>query len=582
MVLCEQFIFTSSKLEEGGYQVIAKSSGITEKILRELEECVYPIGIEPSEFHDSKSMRILENEIAFIQSKNIGIGQDGRSDTMYSHIIIMNKDDFKKFGNDSRIFNEYYSETKESGHLAPLSIENKKLNPDFACVDIIGIIQVQKCLKAIFKNEKIAIINEKNQKLIQSILSLMPPSLSLKSFSTQVPQPNVQTKFEIIQTSEQNDYLINKYTILDVTKSKSTYKENKTILDTCISYLIEIIDRKNEIELKRIHDEFESIPISNIDEKIVLIIGNLLLESNKTISFKRQILKNILDIIGEIPPENSRKYWKQIREILSPEEHQKYALEYEINEIINEHEIEKITLDILHSMFGSLKNNNSETRKALLNKIYKLKSEKFLRDARQLIIDINHSMYGTEILEFIIEHKVCDSIILDLVINDQELSKVEKQSKYDEFITISSRKNRKLSLELISNPIFDFRDEYESQNFKYILERFNENLGEIQNHEANQALKMVEKIFEKITVSENFKPTSGIMEITTQNLKQLVEIINKLQEILIKIIKNTESTDMKNKGNYQQNKLEEFIKNHPIPETKPKRWLFWDIFGIHD
>ncbi|MCH7647968.1 MAG: hypothetical protein IIA83_05120 [Thaumarchaeota archaeon] len=293
-------------------------------------------------------------------------------------------------------------------------------------------------------------------------------------------------------------------------------------------------------------------------------------------------MKNILDIIGEIPPENSRKYWKQIREILSPEEHQKYALEYEINEIINEHEIEKITLDILHSMFGLLKNNNSETRKALLNKIYKLKSEKFLRDARQLIIDINHSMYGTEILEFIIEHEVCDSIILDLVINDQELSKVEKQSKYDEFITISSRKNRKLSLELISNPIFDFRDEYESQNFKYILERFNENLGEIQNHEANQALKMVEKIFEKITVSENFKPTSGIMEITTQNLKQLVEIINKLQEILIKIIKNTESTDMKNKGNYQQNKLEEFIKNHPIPETKPKRWLFWDIFGIYD
>ena len=113
MVLCEQFIFTSSKLEEGGYRVIAKSSGITEKILRELEEYVYPIGIEPSKFHDSKSMRILENEIAFIQSKNIGIGQDGRPDTMHSHIIIMNKDDFKKFGNDSRIFNEYYSETRK-------------------------------------------------------------------------------------------------------------------------------------------------------------------------------------------------------------------------------------------------------------------------------------------------------------------------------------------------------------------------------------------------------------------------------------------------------------------------------------
>ena len=187
-------------------------------------------------------------------------------------------------------------------------------------------------------------------------------------------------------------------------------------------------------------------------------------------------------------------------------------------------------------MFNSLKNKNPETRKILLNEIYKLKSERFLSDVKQLIINSNHSMYGTEILEFIIEQEACNSIILDLLINDQELSKVEKQSKYDDFVTISSRKNRKLSLELISTPIFDFRDEYESQNFKYILKRFDENIGEIQNHEENQVLKMVEKIFEKITVSENFKPTSGIMEITTQNLKQLVEIINKLQEILIKII----------------------------------------------
>lgn len=582
MVLCEQFIFTSSKLEEGGYQIIAKSSGITDEILEELKEYVYPIGIEPSKFHDSKSMRILENEVAFIQSKNMEIGQDGRPDTLYSHIIVMNKDDFKKFGNDSRIFNEYYLETKELGHLPPLSIENKKLNPDFICVDVIGIVQVQESLKTIFKNKKLAIINETNQKLIQSILSLMPPSLSLKSFSTQVPQPNVQTKFDIIQTSEESDYLISKYAIINVDKSKSTYKGNKTILDICIDYFIEIIDKKKEMELKRIHEEFESIPISDTDEKIILIIGNLLLESNKTILFKKQILKSILRIIGEIPPENSRKYWKQIREILSPEEHQKYALEYEINEIIHEYEIENITLDIIHSMFGSLRNNYSEPRKVLLEELYKLKSKKFLRDTKQLVIDCSHSIYGTEILEFIIEREICDSTILDFLINNQKLSNVEKQSKYDDLVTISSKKNRKLAIELISNPIFNFRDEYESQNFKYILQRVDENIGELESNEELLVVKMVEKIFEKIMTSENFKPTSGTMEITTQNLRQLIDIIDELQRRLNKINESTENLDTKNDCNSLQIKLTEFIKNHPIPEIKPKRWLFWDIFGIYD
>ena len=582
MVLCEQFIFTSSKLGGGGYQIISKSSGITNEILKELKEYVYPIGIEPSKFHDSKSMRVLENEIAFIQSKNIGVGQDGRPDTMYSHIIIMSKDNFKKIGNDSRIFNEYYLESRKLGHLTPLSIENKKLNPDFTCVDIIGIIQVQECLKFIFKNKKIAIINEKNQKFIQSILSLLPPSLSLRSFSTQVPKPNIQTKFEIIQTSEQNDYLTKKFTIIDATKSKFTYKENKTVLDICVEHLIEIIDRKKERELKIIHNEFESLPIKDINKKIIFIIGKLVLKSNKTISFERQIVQDILQIIGEMPPETSKKYRKQIREMLSPEEHQKYALEYEINEIIKEYKIENITLDILHSMFGSLKNSNSETRKVMLKEIYKLKSNEFLRDVRQLIININYSIYSTEILEFIIEQEACNSIILDLLINDQELSKVERQSKYDDFVTISSKKNRKLSLELISKPIFNFRDEYESQNFRYILQRFDENIEKIQNHEENQVLKMAEEIFEKIKTSENFKPTSGITEITRSNLRELIKITSKLQEIVIRVIEKTENKDKKNQGNNIQNKLTEFITKHPIPEIKPKHGLFWGVFGIYD
>ena len=203
MVLCEQFVFTSSKLEDGGYQVTSKSTGITSDTLKELENYLYPLGIDPSEFVESKSLLILKDGIAFVQSKNIGIGFDGRPDTMYSHIIVMKKDDFKKFENDSRIFNEYFSKITKTGHLTPLSIEHVNLEPDFMCIDIIGIIQFRECLNAIFQDKKIAIINENNQKIIQSLLSLIPPSFRLISFSSLVPQPEIQKNFEIIQTLEQ-------------------------------------------------------------------------------------------------------------------------------------------------------------------------------------------------------------------------------------------------------------------------------------------------------------------------------------------------------------------------------------------
>ena len=214
MVLCEQFIFTSSKLDEGGYQITAKSAGIDSKILQELEEYLYPIGVEPSEFTESKSMVILDKKIVFIQSKNIGVGFDGRPDTMYSHLIVMEKEDFKKFENDSRIFNGKFVEIKKSGHLTPLSIEHVKLEPDFSCVDILGIIQFEKCMKLIFKNKKIAIINENNQKVIQSVLSLMPPSFRLMSFSTLTPQPEIQTKFEIVQTFEQKKSSLKNFSVI--------------------------------------------------------------------------------------------------------------------------------------------------------------------------------------------------------------------------------------------------------------------------------------------------------------------------------------------------------------------------------
>lgn len=583
MVLCEQFIFTSSKLEDGGYQVISQSSGITSKILKVLEEYLYPIGIDPSEFVESKSMRILDDKITFIQSKNIGISFDGRPDTMYSHIIVMNKNDFKKFENDSRIFNENFIEKKHSGHLPPLSIDLTKLNPDFTCIDVIGIMKFQKCMKSIFKHKKIAIVNIKNQKLIQSIFSLVPPSFRLLSFSTLVPQPEIQTKFDIIQIFEQKKSALNKYEIIDTSENKLIHTENKTIFDVCFNYLIEeIIDKKNTEELKKIYDEFENIPISNVEEKLSLIIGSLLLEFDKAYSFKQEILKNMLTIIGKIPSSFSQKYWKQIRKLFPLEEHETYALEFEIEQIINEHKIEKITLGTLISMFYLLKNNNPKTRQVLLQKLFQMDPKKFLIDSTQLLMDTYYSAYRKEILDLYIEKEILNPAILTLFDKEQKLSHAERHSMYDEFVRKSYNINIKLTLELLSNPMYDFNDEYESRNFKHLLKESYENILLTEIIDKNQILEMVTSIFKKTKGVIEFKPKSGTEGTTEENLKQLIEIMKILQRFLNYTIEKTQDMEMKKRTEKLRIELEQFVIDHPIAEEKPKRWLFWDIFGIYD
>ena len=105
MLNVEQFIYTAADIEnKKGYQIVAKSKGITEKIVSELESYVYPINTDPGKFKESISFIPLENDlIAYSRIKNIGLGYDGRENTLYNHTFIFSKNDFERYDNDSRI-----------------------------------------------------------------------------------------------------------------------------------------------------------------------------------------------------------------------------------------------------------------------------------------------------------------------------------------------------------------------------------------------------------------------------------------------------------------------------------------------
>src|SRR5690242_2564003 len=99
MLNVDQFVYTTATLSgKSGYQIIAKSSGITEEMISTLDPYLYPIGIIPSKFKESKSFLVFKKnkKISFSKIRNIGIGHDGRSNTLYNHTLVMDLDDFRQ------------------------------------------------------------------------------------------------------------------------------------------------------------------------------------------------------------------------------------------------------------------------------------------------------------------------------------------------------------------------------------------------------------------------------------------------------------------------------------------------------
>lgn len=315
MINCEQFIYTSAKLKrEKGYQVIAKSNGVSNEILSELKNYFYPLGIKHSKFQESRSLIVLKNnKIAFSMIKNIGTGFDGRPDAIYNHTIIITKDDFEKIHNDTRVLEDYYlHNSKLIGKLPSILVSPKIIPINFKLLEKNWEI-LPKILVNLFKDERIAIFGIDDFKFIQNILSLVPPSLRLKSFSSLVEIPDRQSKFNFfLTTTYRLSNLDEKYIKISLNKKSSKHIGN-TLLDQSIKYLFKLLFEKNENKVKTLHDSFEKIKGTDSKSIFILVTNYDQFISTKNEESKQEYADNILTVIKKIDKENARDYLEKIK-----------------------------------------------------------------------------------------------------------------------------------------------------------------------------------------------------------------------------------------------------------------------------
>lgn len=335
MPFCEQFIYTAGKTRlEKGYQVTAKSSGISNDLILECSNYLYPLGMNLNQFKQSRSLILLtKNKVAFSIIKNIGVGFDGRPATIYSHTFIINKEEFQKLANDSRVFEEHYLEDPSvQGILPRITLGSKENPPAFNTINEIMPI-LPDVLTGLFKGDKIAIFKTERVDLIQNILSLVPPSLRLISFSTFVNHPNRQPKYDFILTQKHRLPNLDKgFLKIDPQETKILRKRKaKNSFEKSIQYLLNLIQSKKDKQLVKIYENFEKIRGGNFKSKIILVTTYTQFKSTTDEKLKQQFADNIFEIIKKLDKKTAAEYLEKIKN------YSKYyaVLENKIQPVIN-------------------------------------------------------------------------------------------------------------------------------------------------------------------------------------------------------------------------------------------------------
>lgn len=260
MAICEQFIYTAAKIgTDEGYQIIAKSAGINEQLINRITPYLYPLGVKVSEFKESRSLLIFQNKVVYSIVKNIGIGYDGRRGTLYNHSFIIDKNEFEKLGNDSRIFNKFYiQDDKLRDTLPTITIEKSSIPTDFDKVTKLPIDTLKELLYKILKKNKIALVHTEDVEFVQNLFSVLPAKYRLIQFSTLVLEPDRQYDYDFIQIPHQIVPKISKkYSIVNPEQPSKQHME--PMIEESVNLLACIILSKDSKRLEKIHSDIDTL-----------------------------------------------------------------------------------------------------------------------------------------------------------------------------------------------------------------------------------------------------------------------------------------------------------------------------------
>ncbi len=236
-MIVEQLLYTATEedRENGisrGYSVVAKSSGITDDILKFLEFYHYPLDCHNHDrFERNKYRSLLKFKKWLIYTvAHTATGYDGRRATYSTRHFVFLKSEFVEIDNDTRKIDPYIIQlSHDTRHLPTLTIWENHLSmtyhPPLLCNgDMIIIPMFVKIVQALEKKRKVAIILKENQTIeIQEIIGRLEINERVIPWSNAVYDPERQTNFKFVVGAHGLKIRLKQgWKIFDLTRSTTT------------------------------------------------------------------------------------------------------------------------------------------------------------------------------------------------------------------------------------------------------------------------------------------------------------------------------------------------------------------------
>lgn len=225
LVLVEQFYYTpqgrDSYLDMDGYQVIAKSPGLTKEFLEESSLYRYPIGcheLDLLKINWFKALIKIKKKFVYQICINPGVGYDGRDGSLYTHGFVFDEDQFAQLDNNTRNFDKYFNHSPSTRTLPLIDIEKNVAKYLFAPLPLsLDEKKLEGILNALRKKRRCVILQRQLQDwVIQGIISRLEPEDRAITFQNMIWEPDRQYQTKLVLGYSNNKYRFEDYRVTDL------------------------------------------------------------------------------------------------------------------------------------------------------------------------------------------------------------------------------------------------------------------------------------------------------------------------------------------------------------------------------
>ena len=399
MIRVEQLVYTTAAPDPmPGYRVVAKSPGITDRIVSDLNPYMLPAGIDPRNFGQSKSMVVVEGgrQVAYGLSRNIGYGPDGRPDAMSSHTLVIDAKGFEALSCDSRALDGLFTDRVPAEPMLPsIEVPEDAAAPRDRGIDRARAPLLARTLHALVRGRRVAVRGASGVQFVQDALGILPPSLRLVPFSTCMVDLDLQPAYRLVLLGDSPAGSLPRG--FDVVDGRPRKPLTASETGRAVRYMVAMASVRGP-DLAALHAAFEKATALPPRKRLAVLTAALRMAQSPGAAQSDRDAQMSLDHLARLDPAELDEILSGLgirappngRPGLAGLVRERHALRNISGYGANRHSIEEL-----------LGQADSEGRQGLLAALYESKKSEVAGNIGQLFGDFTYSYYNADFFRFV-------------------------------------------------------------------------------------------------------------------------------------------------------------------------------------